>query len=341
MKRLLIRADAGITIGTGHVMRCIALAQGWRAAGGEAVFALAEATPAILKRLSAEGFEVARVEFEKGSAADAKATVALAAKLGAAWVVADGYHFGAEYQCLVRSDETGLLVMDDFGHARHYSADIVLNQNLGADETLYASREAACRLLLGTEYVLLREQFNRWRNWKREIPAVARKVLVTMGGSDPDNVTGEVIAAIRELDLEVTVVTGGSNPHVDNLRQVVGGMKRGGLIVDATDMPGLMAGSDLVISAAGSTCWELAFMGVPAIMVVIAENQRLNAAQLGLKEAAVVLDHGGDLHAGLGGTVLALCRDQQTRTALVRAGRELVDGLGVSRVVEAMLRRKG
>ncbi len=193
MADLVLRTDASVAIGTGHVMRCLALAQAWGDAGGRAIFAMAQATPAVEQRLRNEGFEVARVEAQVGSVADAEETASLADAQGASWVVVDGYEFGAEYQANLKGRSMKVLFIDDNGHAAHYSADLVLNQNLHANEELYRSRELSTRLLLGPRFALLRREFTAWRGWRRVVPVVARKVLVTMGGSDPDNFTRKAV----------------------------------------------------------------------------------------------------------------------------------------------------
>src|SRR5208337_4043288 len=225
MKRgnLVVRADATVRSGTGHVMRCLALAQAWHDAGGQVSFAMAEATPPIEERLRNESFEVTRLAVQVGSAVDAERTSQLAFQHGATWVVVDGYEFSAEYQANLKRRGLKVLFIDDNGHARHYSADLVLNQNAHAAEGFYPSRDSSTRLLLGPRFVMLRREFTSWRGWNREIPPVARRVLVTMGGSDPDNVTQKVVEAILsqgdfEVDFEVTVVAGGSNPHLPTLR---------------------------------------------------------------------------------------------------------------------------
>src|SRR5438132_8156255 len=91
------------------------------------------------------------------------------------------------------------MVIDDYGHAGHYSADVVVNQNISAKESLYTSRERYTRLCLGLDYVLLRREFKAWRERKREIAPIAKKGLVTMGGSDPENVTSAGLRAMRRL----------------------------------------------------------------------------------------------------------------------------------------------
>ena len=268
-KPLVIRADADSRLGTGHVMRCLALAQAWQDAGGRALFLMAPAPPALKTRLLSEGMEVLALEHGSGSPEDARETAQLARSRGADWVVVDGYHFGADYQRLIKDSGLRLLCIDDYGHAAHYSADLVLNQNINATEELYPSREANTRLLLGTRYVLLRREFWPWRGWRREIPAVARKVLVTLGGGDPDNVTLKVIQALAQVEiegLEAVVVVGAANPHLQELQAVVKDLPFPiRLESNVTNMPELMAWADVAITAGGSTCWESAFMGLPAL----------------------------------------------------------------------------
>jgi len=275
---LLLRADASETIGTGHVMRCLALAQAWQDTGGRVVFLMATEAPAVEARLQSEGMEVIHLPVQPGSRDDAIQTADLARRVGADWVVVDGYHFGADYQRTIRGLGLHLLFIDDHGHADHYSADLVLNQNIHAHEGIYKNREPYTRLLLGTRYVLLRREFLKWRGWKREIPEVARKVLVTMGGSDPDNVTLKVIQALQQVDvdgLETIVVVGGGNPHYEELQSSVQESRFPVLLEsNVTNMPELMAWADVAVSAGGSTSWELAFMGVPALVLILANNQR-------------------------------------------------------------------
>jgi spore coat polysaccharide biosynthesis predicted glycosyltransferase SpsG len=110
--------------------------------------------------------------------------------------VVDGYHFTGEYQKAVKQEGLSLLVVDDFGHAEHYWADVVLNQDMNAEECLYRSREPYTRLLLGPEYVCLRREFRRLPRVPRQSNGAACKLLVTLGGSDPGNVSELVIQSL-------------------------------------------------------------------------------------------------------------------------------------------------
>jgi spore coat polysaccharide biosynthesis predicted glycosyltransferase SpsG len=174
-----------------------------------------------------------------------------------------------------------LLFLDDNGHAGHYAADVVLNQNPHAHEALYADREAYTRLLLGPDYALLRREFRACHNGKRAIPNQGRKVLVTLGGADPDNVTLRVVTGLQNLKiegLEALVVVGGGNPHFKSLVGAVAGDHQIRLLRDATNMPELMAWADVAIAGAGATCWEMCLLGLPALLISLAPNQ-LSIAQ--------------------------------------------------------------
>src|SRR5262249_16949201 len=245
---LLIRADAGARMGTGHLMRCLALAQAWQDAGGSCVFLAAELPAALEDRLARGGLPVRRALAEPGSGADAEQTFRLARAIGAEWVVVDGYRFGTSFQRALKQAGLWVLAIDDYGHCDHYHADLVLNQNLHAEEAPYHRREPSTRLLLGTDYVLLRREFLPYRDWERAIAGVGRKVLVTVGGADPENITERVVPALDLVPvegLEAVVVVGGSNPHLDALRGAVARSRlRSELRVDVHDMAGLMAWAD-------------------------------------------------------------------------------------------------
>jgi UDP-2,4-diacetamido-2,4,6-trideoxy-beta-L-altropyranose hydrolase len=341
VKPLLIRADASAQIGTGHLMRCLALAQAWQDTGGRAVFLMATEAPALESRLHSEGMEVVHLPVQPGSVDDAAQTADLAHQVGADWVVVDGYHFGADYQQAIKGSGLRLLFIDDNGHAGHYSADLVLNQNIHAHEDLYQNREPYTRLLLGTRYVLLRREFLKWRGWKREIPEVARKVLVTMGGSDLGNVTLKVIQALQQVDvdgLEAIVAVGGGNPHYEKLLSAIRDAHFPILLEsNVTDMPELMAWADVAVSAGGSTSWELAFMGVPALILILANNQRLIAEHLDTMGAAVNLGWYEDISPTETAQVMTqLIRTPRSRAEMSKHGRQLVDGDGVYRALMHM-----
>jgi UDP-2,4-diacetamido-2,4,6-trideoxy-beta-L-altropyranose hydrolase len=343
---LLIRADASAAIGAGHVMRCLALAQAWQDAGGRAVFVRAGDASPIDRRLAAEGIEVERLAGAPGSAADARETEAVARRLGARWVVVDGYHLGDEYERALKEEGLHLLAVDDCGHAGHGWADLVLNQNIHARAGLYPDRGRSPRLLLGPRYALLRREFRAWRNCERAVPERAGRLLVTLGGSDPDNATLRVLRAVQEVNLdgmETEVLAGAANPHREALERAAGA-SRGSvrLTYDAQDMPARMAAADVAVAAGGSTSWELAYMGLPSLVLVLAENQRENAAGLAAAGIAVNLGEAERLEGPrLAEELRGLAMSRARRQEASRRGRRLVDGQGAVYVVRAMREVEG
>lgn len=335
---LLFRTDASLKIGTGHVMRCLALAQAWQDAGGSATFAMAEVTPAIQARLAAESCEILSVSAEAGTEADAAQTIAFARERQTAWIVVDGYQFTAEYQRLLKAARLKILFVDDYGHAQHYSADLVLNQNVSAREDMYADREPQTRLLLRPRYSLLRREFVAQPARERKIPETANKILVTMGGSDPDNFTLRVLQGLEKIRggrLEGIVLVGGSNPHRAVLdRAVRESRHRWRLESNATDVPSLMAQCDLAVSCAGSTCLELCRMGLPAALVDLAENQTSIAREFARRGVATHLGSSRDVTATqIASAVEALLLSGAKRRKMSKLALAVVDGAGARRVV--------
>ena len=292
---LFIRSDANIQIGTGHLMRCLALAQAWKNQGGKVTIITACENGSLRTRITDEGFQVVTIENPYPDHSDLETTLLTInnSSLNKPWIVLDGYHFDNDYQQSIKNNLNPLLVIDDIAHLDHYVADIILNQNIYAEELNY-SCEPKTELLLGTEYVLLRDEFLEYKNWKRKIHKVAKKILVTMGGGDSDNVTLKVLEALDRVDidgLEIKVVAGASNPHLDILKKVAGDGKHNiELLQNVSNMSDLMSWADLAVSAGGSTCWELVFMGLPTLSIVTAENQRRVAG--GLNDYGVAINLG-------------------------------------------------
>jgi len=336
-KNLLVRADATPKIGSGHFMRCLALAEIWQDTRGEVLFASAFDAPGLEARLKKDGIQFLRISHEAGTFGDADETVKIAHQYGSDWIVVDGYHFGAEYQKKIKNSGLNLLFIDDYGHADHYYADIVLNQNIYADMSFYPKYEPFTRFLLGTKYALIRKEFLKWSNWHRNVPEVARKILVTFGGSDPDNITLKVIDAAKTVDLdnlEVKVVIGETNPHFNLIQKTVNGFSNFTLIKNAENMPELMAWADIAISAAGSTCWELAYMGTPFIALSIAENQKPVIWGISAQNAAVNLGVGQILTQNeILNMLIKVINSKKIRSNLSKNSKKLVDGEGVSRAI--------
>ncbi len=328
---LLIRADASTSIGTGHIMRTLALAQEWRRGGGDVIFAVAMLPESLRARIQNEKCRIVEITAERGNAEDAAQTCGAAAGL----IVADGYAFDGMYQDALRAGGARVLLLDDYGHAARYSADFVLNQNAGADAARYVDREPQTELLLGPRFSLLRREFIEFGSPPRA-SAPARRLLVTIGGSDPANVTRKVLDALEFLDtdLQTRVIAGAANPHLDELR---GTAQRFGaqveILASVTDMPAQMAWADCAVSAAGGTCWELFFMGLPSALLTVADNQRGIASALAA--AGAVLDLGWHSDADpqrIAEGLRGLLTSPERLASMSARGREIVDGEGAARV---------
>lgn len=325
-------------------MRCLALAQAWKDAGGCAIFAMAGEMPDIERRLREDGFVVYRIIAEPGSEKDAALTANLAVSQNACFVVVDGYQFGSEYQMSIKKARVHMLFIDDYVHAEFYWADLVLNQNIYAREELYKDRDFETKLLLGSPYVLLRSEFKSWRNWIRKNPDKADKILVTLGGSDPDNVTLKILGYLQSLTdegIEVVVVVGVSNFYNAALQAAA---KQSPipiqLVRNASNMPELLAWADMAIISGGTTSYETAFMGLPSLIVIIAANQIRVAEKLAEIGAAVNLGWHHDLTwECIQKKVKDLRVNCKARDSMSRIGRQFVDGRGTTRVIRAMLGR--
>ena len=303
---LLIRADANSRMGTGHIMRCLALGQAWLDAGRHTevrgqgadvslssdlspltsvVFICAEVPDELAERLTSEGFGLMRIDAEPGSPEDLRKTLETIRRLTPdpcsltpePCLVLDGYHFNLAYQRGIRAAGCKLLLFDDCNHLPKYECDILLNQNITAFEMKYQINPDA-QLLLGLDYILLRREFREvGRTTVQPALPVCRNLLVTMGGADPDNVSLKVIEALQQLnvpDLHVKVIVGSANPHRASMEAFLQHSTVDiQLIHSAKNMAEWMRWADLAISAAGSTCWELAVCGTPFVTVILADNQ--------------------------------------------------------------------
>jgi len=340
IKTLLIRADANSNIGTGHVMRCLALAQAWQDKSGKVTFLMAPGSPLLEQRIFAEGMNVLTLTQQLGSNADAVITAEIAKKNEFSWVVVDGYQFGAGYQKILKKYNCNILFLDDYGHADHYYADIVLNQNIYADMSFYKNYEPYTRFLLGSKFVLLRREFLNWLGCNRTIPEVACKVLVTFGGSDSDNITLKVIEVLKQINidcLEVVAVVGGINQNYKTLQESVKDRICFSIRENVTNMPELMLWADVSISAGGSTCWELAFTGLPNLIITLSTDQELIASELSKQGVSMVLGKSGEFtESFLINAISEVIYSPGIRSIMSQNGKKIVDGNGSYRVTSAL-----
>ena len=333
---LLIRADASPAIGTGHVMRCLALAQAWQDAGGTATLAEAELPDALLPRVTAEAVSVTRVPAKPGGPEDAAETVALAQRLGADWVVIDGDRFGSDFLTVVRGAGIRVLLIDDFANRESISADLVVNPNFDEDGEPYRKQGCKARVLAGPTYTLLRREF-RQASEKREIRKTGNRILVTLGGSDPENLTPRIAETLARCSgLEVTVIAGAGYEDAEELRKMNANNLR--VVFNATNMAQLMQDSDQAVIALGGTLWELLSAGCAVLGYSRSSTQA--GIMRALQDGGMVIDMGETRRFDpekLAASVKELAASPDARKRMANLGHTLVDGLGAARVVEAAL----
>ncbi|ACN16731.1 MurG2 [Desulforapulum autotrophicum HRM2] len=343
---LIIRADADAHMGTGHIMRCIALAQAWQDRGGKVVFLSHVEGKSLQERILSQGFELFSINAPWPNPKDLENVGAFFKAHNInnkSWIILDGYHFTPEYQLAIKNTGCRILIIDDMAHHLSYHCKIILNPNFHTKIRNY-NYDPLTIILLGPQYALLRKEFLSKKTAKttKEIKEKARHILVTMGGADPQNVTLTIINALKKINrknLKVRVIIGQINRNrklfeKDTL-ELPDTIK---LISDVINMPDLMEWADIVITAGGSTCWELAFMGTPFAAVCIAENQKKNLNYFSKILSIINLGDATqltDITAFKG--ILKLIDNKKTREEISLKATNLIDGKGATRVVNKML----
>ncbi len=343
-------------MGAGHVQRCLALADGLRTRGAKVTF-VTRAHPGHLAETIVERGHAVRLLppgdtpqagrpdgwLGRPDVDDAAETCTVLRGVCPDWLVVDHYGSTTAWQRHTRAAAKRLLVIDDL-MAHVHEADVLLNQNRADAEAVYRRQHLiapSCVVLAGPTFGLLRPEFlEARRQWPRVIGPVGR-VLIALGGTDPDRRAARVLDALRGVlpaETRVQVVCGVADAGHD---AVVCGAASGRwpwaleVALGVREMGRVLAHADLGVGAAGSSSWERCCVGLPSVAIVLADNQRGPADTLRAAGAAHVID-AADLDAHLGPAVAALFDDAGARRDMMARGQALVDGQGVARVASAM-----
>lgn len=323
--KALFRVDAGGRAGFGHFLRCLALAQAWRESGGTCLFACHSCPEALVQRLAAEEIPLVPLSAREKVPSSENFT----------WLVADGYEFSGNYLEALRRSFPRMLVIHDETEAPTGFPDLLLNPNLHANPASYRHLTNA-RCLLGSRYALLRREFREASSARPAPPAPAiRRIAVTFGGSDPRRATLPVARRLAQAGYEVTAVIGDIHPEKETLQGALAGLSAR-VLVNPPDLADIFQRQDLVVSAAGGTVWELAALGIPAIVVAVAPNQEKVARSLERNGAAISLGAWTDETPALCCEAAGALESPQKRETLRQSLRGLVDGRGAGRVERAM-----
>lgn len=328
---VVFRTGGSKQIGLGHLRRCLSLAEALRRVGTDCFFLLDE-DPVCVDQATAAGFEAIRIR----PGEDLSRTIEQCRKRKARAIVTDSYALDTAYLAGLREAKAVVAAVDDLAD-RELPVDLVINGSMNADQLAYRAGKTT-RFLLGPQYILLRLEFAE--EPKRTIAEQVRRVLVTVGGGDPEQLTPKLVrwAADTLKDASVDVVIG---PMFDNQNLPSADLKPAAAAVysNPQNIRSIMLGADLALCGGGQTTYELAATGTPAVAIRLADNQTQNLAGLNSAGALVWAGdvHDADLEAKTNRALAALAGDPARRAALSQRGRALVDGQGATRVALAIL----
>lgn len=335
-------------------MRCLTLAFALRQQGAECVFICREHAGNLIAHIRMQGFAVHALchrGTDTGSGytawlgsswqTDAEQSLAALNSRIADWLITDHYALDVAWETSLRPVCRHLMVIDDLADRQH-DCDILLDQNLNRSAADYNTKTTPrCTRLIGPRFALLRPEFAAMRAYSqtRRSPGRLKNLLISMGGMDKDNVTGQLLTALHSLQLltgcRITVVMGGHAPWLEDVRARMASIPSATLHINTTDMAQLMADSDVAIGAAGTTAWERCCLGLPTLTLVLAENQRGGAEALNAAGAALLLQGGDHLTAELE-THLTALQAAETLRLMQDKCFAISDGQGSERVVEAI-----
>jgi len=369
-QEVVFRADASLEIGTGHVIRCLTLADALKANGAHCRFVCREHPGALFELIRQHGYEVYRLQatsendmqdelsdsasFSAHSAwlgtdwaVDADQTREALGDAPVDWLIVDHYAIDARWERELHAHVRKLMVIDDLADRSHDS-DLLLDQNLGREVWDYANLvPSRCTVLAGPSYALLRPEFAALRAYslqRRTNPEI-KHLLITMGGVDKPNATSHILEDLKDCPLPqeccIKIVMGAHAPWLEQVRTLAAAMPwRTEVLFNVRDMAGLMAECDLAIGAAGSTSWERCCLGLPTLMVVLASNQRQGAAALEEAGGAVLLGEVTAMKRALS-SVLPTLLDGQRLREMTKASSRVTDGRGTARVLRQMNAQDG
>lgn len=369
IERVAFRVDASVNIGIGHVMRCLTLADALSLGTVESHF-ICRGTPENLTRLivhkghrvhvlpttttapmrqaaspkrEEHGPQLAHCKWLGVSQQhDASESAAILQDLQPDWLIVDHYALDARWEQAVRPLCGKLMAIDDLADRAH-CCDLLLDQNLGRQAADYGSWVLPhCEVLAGSKYALLRPDFAQLRDYsiKRRTTPRLRQLLISMGGVDKDNVTGQVLDVLKNCalpdDCRIWAVMGATAPWLESVREQCALMPvPTEVLVNISDMAQRMADSDLAIGAAGGTSWERCCMGLPTLTVVIAENQWPGAHALANAGAGELLGTVEQITDRLPAALADLQQGSRLEQ-MIEAAIGVTDGCGTRYVVEKL-----
>lgn len=360
----VFRCDASFQIGTGHVMRCLTLANALKQKGHKCHFICKAQAGNLIEKIKQNGHQAyalaVAIDDDKqvgdlayrldhshwlgsSQALDATQCQQLLSYHTVDWLIVDHYALDYEWESRLRAYAKQIMVIDDLADRAH-DCDLLLDQNLGTQDTDYAHLVPShCKLLTGIKYALLRPEFAEWRDYslhRRQLAPQLKTLLINLGGVDKDNVTTQILKGLVESalpkDCTIQVVMGATAPHIDSVRSVASELPwQTKIIINADNMAELMANADLAIGASGSTTWERCCLGLPSIQLVTADNQAKIANHLKAQNIAFVI-HQDSIRSQLIQIINTLVENPQRLLEVSHKCSTITDGLGTEKVKELL-----
>jgi len=341
--KVFFRADASTNLGHGHIMRCLALADELRAHSAEIHFICRQEPDNLFHVIRESGYHIHPLPMGIDVPTDQKLTQYILTNQPTSpdWLIIDHYDLENSYEVSLRKLVKYLMVIDDFANRSH-DCDILLNQNYSVNENRYQGLiPAYCIQLLGPKYALLRPQFREARKHLSPSSDIVKRLFVFMGGTDSQNGTHRILKAIYQLrliDVRTDVVIGAANPHRFIVEPFVSKMPHTSCHIQVINMAALMAAADIGIGAAGTTTWERCCVGLPSIVIILAENQQKVAENLDKRGIVINLGwYNRVTESEIKKAIEYLVQHIDARTAMSFKSQELVDGKGTERVLDRLI----
>lgn len=339
------RADASIEIGSGHIMRCLTLADELAKRGAQIRFICQERTGNLMTLIEQKGYTVYRLPAGLTPKADMEFTGEIINKQQETpeWLIVDHYEIDTIWESYIKKYVHHIMVIDDLANREHH-CDLLLDQNYyeNIDNRYDNLVPHGCYKLLGPSYALLRPEFIEVRKGLGNRDGVIKRILIFLGGSDPTNETKKVLEAIRLLnksDIIVDVVVGASNVHKDEIKKLCSTIPNLHYYYNVNNMAQLMVLADLFIGGGGSTTWERCFLGLPGITLIIANNQEETTVAVAKAGASINLGWAKDVSIpDLTITVKKLLGNPEQVKEMSKISKTLVSNK-IDKILEVMIKQ--
>tara|TARA_B100000315_G_scaffold184167_1_gene173160 strand:+ start:11059 stop:12534 length:1476 start_codon:yes stop_codon:yes gene_type:complete len=340
---IVIRTDASDSLGTGHVMRCLTLADELRSYGAKISFICREETGNLIELIEKKTYKVHTISTSISLETDKKLTqnVLKNQPIFPDWLIIDHYEIDISWESSLRMFTKKIMVIDDLANKKH-DCDILLNQNYGTNENKYKGLVPEdCIRLIGPKNALLRPLFVKLRENIKESNGEIKRILVSMGGADTTNETCKVLRAITMLnraDIATDVIIGSSNSNLKEIRALASQMPNTTSHYHVENMAELMLAADLSIGGGGTTTWERCCFGLPTLIITIAENQ-VDVIEKLAKDGYVIYSgwHKDVTEQNIFEDVLFLLRHEEIVRRMSSIVKNIVDGNGVKRVANYIM----